>query len=81
MVVVKVLPRERARGKILQSLRFEIVVAVDCAETEAERAEKGAAHSRQSEPIRCRERKKGSQNGGRGGKLKGGYKVQRLASI
>ena len=75
MVVVKILPRERARGKMLQSLRFEVVVAVDCVGTGAERAGKGAAHSRQSEPIRYRERKKGSQNGGRGGKLKGGCKV------
>ena len=56
-------------------------MAVDCAGTRAERAGKGAAHSRQSEPIQCRERKKGSQNGRRGGKLKGGCKVQRLASI
>ena len=50
-------------------------MAVDCAGTRAKRVEKGAIYSRQSEPIRYRERKKGSQNGGRGGKLKGNYKV------
>ena len=46
IVVIKVLPRERARGKMLQSLHFEVVVAVDCVGTGAERAGKGAAHSR-----------------------------------
>ena len=43
---MKVLPRERAREKMLQSLRFEVVVAVDCVGTRAKRAGKGAAHSR-----------------------------------
>ena len=75
IVIVKVLPRERARGKMLQSLRFEVVVAINCVGTRAERVGKGAMYSRQSEPIRYRERKKGSQNDGRGGKLKDGYKV------
>ena len=60
MVVIKVLPRERAREKMLQSLRFEVVMAVDYIGTGAERAEKGAAHSRQLESVRYRERKKGS---------------------